>query len=170
MLTQNQIATLEPRVRTIQIIVGALIMGVIGFAGIISVITDWNAVHSDFSILTILGVAVGLMMCLASMIVPSMIGQSAGQTAIGAVKSRGNKLDSEDGLNALVSTYQTMTVVRNAMLESAAFLNVLLFMIDHSLVSLAVMAGVIVLMLVTFPRATSIYGWIEITMRDGGAM
>ena len=46
MLSREQLEILEPKIRVLQIICAALIMGVIGFGVVLAIITNWQNLHT----------------------------------------------------------------------------------------------------------------------------
>jgi hypothetical protein len=57
--------------------------------------------------------------------------------------------------------YQMQLIIALAMLEGAAFLNLIACMIEHNWWSLAIAGGVVAIMAVQFPTRTRVEQWIE---------
>ncbi len=81
-------------------------------------------------------------------VIPGIVGQQGLKTVDGDLKRQ-------------VGVYQTKTLVALAILEGAAFLNIVAFMQEHQLWSLALVAGLVFWMLARFPNRGMIENWIE---------
>ncbi len=161
MLNKQQIELLEPKTKVVQIICVALVLGVSMFAVVIAVVTNWGGVNRDLSLLTTFGLGMGGLLFLLSIFVPAIIGKGAAKTMLQQIESAGNKPDSDEGLQQLLGVFQTKTIIRFALLEGGAFLNLIVFFVDHSIISLAVTGGVIVCMMLAIPRNEQIYEWLS---------
>ncbi|REJ93810.1 MAG: hypothetical protein DWQ34_09900 [Planctomycetota bacterium] len=146
----QQSASLDEVVRTSQIIAGALIAGVVMFA-VIGVVA-FGALSDDPSgmIVSLVGAVFAVMSIVMHRVVPSAI--------VRPVRSRGRSATSADELPGM---YRTKLIIGLAILEGAAFFNIVAAIVEHNWWSLGI-AGVLVFwMLTAFPTRTRIEHWIE---------
>ena len=130
------------KIKSIQIICVALIMGVLMFLAVTFVVANnekgW---HTDLMVL----VMATLASCyLVSFVVPTIL--------LNAAKSRiANCKTDEEAVNESLAAFQTATIVGYALIEGAVFANLVAFMLTGSLISVAVAGVGIVLMIARFP-------------------
>ncbi|MGD9857932.1 MAG: hypothetical protein AB7U20_23555 [Planctomycetaceae bacterium] len=136
----------EQVVRVLQIITGALVMGVVMFAAIAGLAA--GALSGPPSGVIVSGVAVVLAAAsfVMHLIVPPVIAKQAGH----ATDTQG-----------LYGVYQTKTIVGLAILEGAAFFNIVAAMIENNWWSLAIAGGLVFWMLALFPTQTRVAHWVE---------
>lgn len=89
-----------------------------------------------------------------------------GQAPFGVGSKNSNSAEwSDSEVGSLLEKYQSLTIVRLALLEGAAFLNLVVFLVGHGVVAL-VMAGVALLaMFVIFPRGSHFDRLLDVTNR-----
>ncbi len=160
MLDQSQRRHLENRARALQIVVGAMILGVVTFAVVAWVISRDKA-HFEFSLLAIVGVVFAASSLPMAIILPNIIRQNLNQPTAGS----GTPTDAPDRVDAIFAGFQSSTIIRFALLEGAAFLNVIAFMIDGASICLIVAGLLLVIMAAMFPRADQITQAIEEDLR-----
>ena len=161
MLNQQQIELVTPGIRTTQIISFGLIMGVLFFGIVVSVIVPWQNVHSNVTILTAVGLFAALSMIVMSAVLPRVIGASAARVTADQLKTANSKSFDEQGIKTIVGQVQAANIVRMAMLEGAAFLNLILFFVDKSLIGLIAGGICLLLLMIGFPTGNRMIGWIE---------
>lgn len=132
-----------------QIVAAALVMGVVIFAGV-AVATGALNEESDEMFLSLFGVGFALLMYVMHLIVPGIVARSAAAQLS----------ENADDL-AWCGVLQTKSIIGLAMLEGAAFLNIVACMVEHNWWSLAVAGTLAVLMLIQFPTRTRVEQWIE---------
>ena len=152
MFDRAQIEELQPAVRTVQVIALFLIMGVISFLGLCLLVTDWGRVHTRFSLLPGVSLAAGIVSVVAAVLLSRLIGRHALQFARRRMQELGTSAQEVLGLRILVGVIQTELIVRYALISSALFFGLLVFVIDASLAALAGVIGLVLVMIVTFPR------------------
>ncbi len=161
MLNQQQIDSISTEVRTAQIVAFGLMMGVLIFGVIVCVIVPWADVHSRVTILTAVGLFAAMSMIVMSFVLPRVISASAAQATAAQLRSTDAKAIDERSIKGLAGQFQTTNIIRMAMLEGAAFLNLVLFFVDKSLIELVMAAICLLLLIVGFPSSNRIIGWIE---------
>jgi hypothetical protein len=143
-----------PRVRTMQVIAGALITGVLLFAAITVILGAWNQPEQE-GVIKYVGIGLILAETIPFVIVPQIITPDRLAQTFENQSRRLNPVD------LLLQTYQTRMIVRFALVEGAAFLNLIAFMTEHAKWSLAIAGGLVLVMLVIFPTRTKVAHWLE---------
>lgn len=161
MLDREQIMALEPSVRTVQIIAFSLIMGAIAFLIMVTVMADWAAVNTEFSLLAAVSLVFGILMALMSVIVAKVVGHSALVVALNHLKETGTSTKEILGMRTLVGVFQSKTIIKYAIIESAAFFSLVVFLFDHSVVSLVAAVALILMLIVMFPTSIRILDWVD---------
>ena len=161
MLNQHEIDSIETDFRNIKIINIALILSVLFFGIVISVIVPWNDVHSNITIFAAVGFFVALSMIVMSTVIPRIISASTAKATAGRMRAGEIKSFGEKGIKQFAGQFQVANIIRIAMLEGAAFLNLIFYFVDKSLIELVV-AGICLLLLgIGFPTSNRVIGWIE---------
>ena len=156
MLDREQIMALQPSVRTVQIVVFSLIMCVVAFLIMVTVIADWASVNTEFSLLATVSLVFGILMALMSIVVAMVVWHSALQVALTHLKETGTDPKEILGMRTLVGVFQSKTIIQYAIIESAAFFCLVIFLIDHSMVSLVTAVALVLMMIVMFPTSSRI--------------
>jgi hypothetical protein len=166
MLDENARQQVDAAVRTSQIILAAMAMGIVMFAGIVVFVIpgDEPAEGNLLSVLAGVVAGVNLVLCL---VVPSFIaaanrrrlamgaGQSADQPDLGASAEFGK----------LAAVYQVKMIVGAALLEGACFLALCAYMIERQMPSLVVTVVLLAALLAHFPTHGRGEAWIEDQLR-----
>ena len=171
--------TLAPFTRTCQIIVAALVMGVVSFLVIVLLFVPRSIMlapvpaaagpagapmpaplPAGLPIITYIALAMGISVLVLSFVVPNLIvSRARSQMAKGTAPKIG-KAQEEDGA-AFLPTYQTQLIVGAALLEGGAFFAAIAYMLERSPLALLA-AGVLLGLLVTrVPTIERVRGWIE---------
>lgn len=145
---------MDQTVRTLQIITGAMVMGVILFAVVAIVVTGGPNIPSSGIILSTVAAAWAVVAFLLHLVVPSIIA-SQRVRAVGA--------------DQLHSVYFTKTIIGLALLEGAAFFNLIALMLEHNTWSLAITGGLLFWMLGMFPTRTRVDQWVETKLMERSA-
>ena len=165
MLTNEQREAVAPRIMTLKIIAGALMLGVLMFSGVVSLMTDWQEVHIQPDIITLLGLGVGASSILMQFVIPKVLGNQFANLDSNPKHDPHPPLPKE--LSGPYSRLQVLTIVRLAILEGGAFLNLIFFVIDPCLISLVMVLAILIVMVLIFPRAEHIYNWLSDELRFG---
>lgn len=145
----------ENVVRVAQIIAGALVLGVLMFAGVAVAISIGKPAAAR-PVVTYVALVVAGMMIVARYFVPKSMASAQRRQAADA----GTRGDAEEW-TALGMVYQTKTIVAFALLEGAAFLCLIAYTLEAQWVALA-MAGVLLLLMAAgFPTRGQFETWAE---------
>lgn len=145
----NPITTPEQAVRAMQIIAGALIMGVVTFGLVAVFIIGALDEPADGIIFSAVGAAFASGAFVMHLVVPGMMTAS----------SRGDAAALDD--SSLYQTYQVRMIVGLALLEGAAFFNIIAAIVEHNWWSLAIAGALVLWMLAMFPTTTRVKHWVE---------
>jgi hypothetical protein len=153
----------DPRqlVRTMQIICGALMMGVLSFAFVAAMVRFGQADQPPAAVPMIAYFAAGMAaMAILVRLIAGPLVVRAGLKQITTLRpiAELGKLD-------LYGVYQTQMIVSCAVLEGAAFFNLIGVIIDGQLWSFGVVALLLVLMAISFPTYERVDAWADEQLR-----
>ena len=156
-------ANFEAAVRGMQIIAAALMAGVLVFLGIVLVTTqgDVFGTHTP-EVVAILGVGFGVLATVNHIVIPKII---AGSQLKQIVSSGFSELDAESKSDRLFGVYRGQLIVALAMLEGAAFFNLIALMVERNVVSLGVTFLLLGLMVFRFPSRDKVLFWVQDKLR-----
>lgn len=160
---QNQsIGAPAQRVRTMQIIALALMMGVV-FFGVVALFIGINKQPGDPFLAIFAAVFAGIM-TVTAMFAPSLVARSQGmQDAIDKAHPANDAVESSQAREAakLAAVYQTKMIITLALYEGAAFFNLVVYIDVVQWWSLAIAGGLLALMAISFPTRQRIDNWIQ---------
>ncbi len=143
--------------RVLQIIVGALLMGVVFFAGFV-VVTGALQQPPGGRVLSYVAVGMGALMAVLHVVIPGVIERAAlANQGVGA------------NPQSMVGVYVIRTIVAVALLEGAAFVSVVALMIEHHPWVLGVTGVMLVLMALQIPSRTRVEHWLESRLMERDA-
>ncbi len=172
MLNHETSAALAGPIRVMQIIVGALVAGPLAFLVFALATRGENAKPREGVAIATYG-AMSLAVCAISarMIVPNLIAASARKKIAGGkwqlvnedgVPDRPNDFIQKTGdAGKLCMVFQIRLIVASALLEGAAFLSIMAFMIEGQLFALVLACLLLMGILLGFPTASSVEHWID---------
>lgn len=162
MTPQSSTKTIEPNLvgRATQIVAGALMVGIITFGGVVAFLTlqGEQGLAVVPGLLTYLAVGIFAVMIVVSIALPQV-------TVAQAIR----KIAADkpgDWRKALVPVFLSKTVLSKAVLEGAAFCNLVVFLLERHWMTIAVVIVILMLMAVTFPSQTQFESWAEQVQRD----
>lgn len=164
MLSDAQREQLSPFVKTMQIIVGALVLGVLNFMGVVVffIRPPAKGPPPDQLLLTYLSIGFAVAAVLLSIIVPSVLAGAMRKSAFTSASQPDRSHSKEDAnFGPLVQRYQTLLIIRCAILEGAIFFCLVAHIIERHKITLAA-AGVLLFIMVTqFPTRSRVEDWAE---------
>ena len=154
----------DQQLRVMQIIAGALMMGVITFLGVVLVIIKGNVLgQGKPGIVTMIAAGFAGLMIVNQLVIPSIITK----TRLNQIKSQDSDgQNSELKLASLLSIYRMQLIITLAFLEGAAFFNLVSVMIEHHVISLIAAIVLLGLMAVRFPTRTKVSWWVQDRLRE----
>lgn len=163
---QQQQQQLDAIVRTSQIILAALAMGIVMFAGIVLLGIPGDK-PAEGRLLSMIAVAVGASNLVLCLVVPGVIAAgnrrkiAAGAWPAAEQPAAGAQTD----FGRLAMVYQVKMIIGAALLEGGCFLALCAYMIERQLSSLAVAAVLLAALLAHFPTRRRVEAWIEDQLR-----
>ena len=142
--------------RISQIIAGALIMGVVIFACVAFFIAKGEPAKSP--VIALMGAGMAVMMIVVRFIMPTVI--------VNGAKARLKEAADADRMTQLAGLYQTKMIVGMAVLEGAAFFNLIAYITERQLWSYGVVAFLLGVMAISFPSQGQFESWAEEMKRD----
>jgi len=149
----------DQQLRVMQIIAGALMMGVITFLGVVLVITKGDVLgQGNPGIVTFIATGFAGLMIVNHLVIPGLV-----------MKAQLNQLkfqdfgqqDAESKVASLLGIYRTRLIMTLALLEAAAFFNLVSVIIENHLLSLSAAIVLLGLMAVRFPTRTKVSWWVQ---------
>jgi hypothetical protein len=164
MLSDVQRDQLKGVVLTMQIIVGALALGIVNFLLVIVFAIKPQAQQNPIgqSLMTYLAVAGAVLAVLASIFIPFLLAAPMRKSALDASagsKATGSK--DETNIGPLAQMYQTQLIVRCALIEGAAFFSLVAYMLEGQTTALATAGVLLLILLAHFPTRSRLEAWIE---------
>lgn len=172
-LSPEQYAAMEPDkvLRIMQIIAGALIAGVLSFAGIATFIVFGQAPVAQpggqppvavggSEIVMYMAMAFAAVAVVMSFVVPNLI-SAAGVKGIAKMAQDGTSTGSKELFGRLLGVAQTRMIIAMALVEGAAFFNLIAFIITKSLIPPAVVGALLLVMAIHFPTKFKLARWLE---------
>lgn len=149
-------------VRSLQMITGAMAMGIVTLTGVMLTLNDGELVMKPET-LSIVGIIMAAMFVMNSLVIPNLI-----------VSSQLKKIDSSQVRTAapqekyaMVSpAYRIRHIIGCALLEGAAFFNLVVYMLTSFAGNLGAASLLLVVMLLRFPTASRINSWTQERLRE----
>ena len=142
--------------RTSQIMAGALIIGVLTFACLAFFAAQGEPAKQPM--IALMGAGMALMMLVVRFVVPTVI--------VNGGKSRLKEAADEEQQKILAVLYQTKMIVGMAVLEGAAFFNLVAYIVEKQFWSYGVVAFLLGVMAISFPSQGQFECWAEEMKRD----
>ncbi len=151
-LSNDQLAELSKPIRNLKIICGALLAGVCVMGVFLCTIVDFANLNTTLKMLVAMAAATGAVMYFTSFIAFKML---ATHTNARTESPKGH-----------LQILQSAWIVRFAIIEGACFLNLIVTLLDNSLITLFVALVGVLLMVIGFPRLIKIEELLEERMKS----
>ena len=142
--------------RISQIIAGALIMGVVMFGCVAFFVANGEPAKSPM--VALIGVGMAAMAVMVRFIVPAII--------VNGGKASLKEASDAEQTSLLAGLYQTKMIVGMAVLEGAAFFNLIAYMTEKQFWSYGVVAFLVGVMAISFPSQGQFESWAEEMKRN----
>ncbi len=153
---------LSSSVRVVQIITFALVQSSFLFA-VIVLFAKQGQMNSPAGPLTWIAAGVSGVLFVLQLIVPGVIARS-GLAKLSTAELKG--LSEVDQFRKLMPIFQSQHIVGCAMLEGAALLGAICYMMEENWIAMAVCAAMTGSLVAKFPTATSVRFWVENKIRE----
>ena len=158
MLSPEQKQHVQPRLMTLQIVAAAMTMGVV-FLFIVSLVMNGDkAISSEMTMLPMMGALTALFLFVLAMILPSIFASAVPAADVDSATGQSADLRNAGAAAGLLFNSR---LIRAALLEAGCFLNLVLFMIEGSAISLGAAGFGFLLMLITFPLQWRMLSWLD---------
>ncbi|MEZ6131949.1 MAG: hypothetical protein R3C59_25085 [Planctomycetaceae bacterium] len=150
------------RVRGMQIITIGLMMGTLSFLTVALVINQ-AAIDGEPDILAWMGLGFAGLIFLVHLVVPGIVTSAA----LNQVNSEALRKADDDGRFAMLSpVYQTRLIIACAMLEGAAFFNLVAYIVDKYVGNVIAAVVLIIMIAVRFPTLSKVEFWVQDRARE----
>jgi hypothetical protein len=167
MLTTEQQGKIQPKLKTILVIHAALGIGMLSMAIVIAAIVDWKKLSSEAGMLPLMAAVTGLLTFGMSFIIPRLLAAQSTDIAASLTKQTGsNEVPAEEILKALIGNSMNNKIISAALVEGGVLLNLTVFMIDPTTVSLAIVAIGLLIFAFRFPFPGRQKSKLEIDLDD----
>ena len=156
MLSDEQFQIVRPKLQVLQLIVAAMAGGVLMFAFVTNVITPWAQAAMDISMLPLLGAAASFFGVILAFILPALAANGVPQ-----ISADHSDDQQEKHLSEAANVFTTGRMIRVALLEGGCFLNLVVYLLEDSRLSLIVAAVGLFVLLLSIPTAFGMRRWIE---------
>jgi hypothetical protein len=165
------------QVRTLKIIVAALVLGPLVFLIIVCSMPGHEPAEAGFPVLTTIALAVAGLCVIMRLVVPGVVASAArrkilrGQYNPGARSAGAQRRQLEaffrrtGDAGRLMIVYMTSTILAGAILEWAVFLLLVVYLVDRQALSLAAAIAILVAIAAHVPWQTRVFAWIEGQLR-----
>ena len=161
MLSDQQFQFVRSKLQVFQFIVGAMIGGVLVLALVTNLLFPWAQAAMDISMLPLLGAAASFFSIILSFLLPALAANSVPKF------SEDDTVDQQqECLSEAANVFIVGRMIRVVLLEGGCFLNLIVYLLEQSHLSLiAAAVGLFVLML-SFPAAFVMRRWLEARVID----
>lgn len=161
MLSDQQFQFVRSKLQVFQFIVGAMIGGVLVLALVTNLLFPWAQAAMDISMLPLLGAAASFFSIILSFLLPALAANSVPKF------SEDDTVDQQQKcLSEAANVFMMGRMIRVVLLEGGCFLNLIVYLLEQSHLSLiAAAVGLFVLML-SFPAAFVMRRWLEARVND----
>lgn len=164
MTTQQMEMNSEERARVMLILWIAMILGVVVFAIVAGVLGKDQQPQEDM-LLTMVGMGMAAFMFVVSLIVPNIVANQQFRTTL----QRGRYETEEEkkqAMNDLESVFMTKFLIGMALLEGAAFLNLVFYMVEGQILAYIPVAILVAFMIALKPSKSKLEAWIRNQMEN----
>ncbi|QDT95704.1 hypothetical protein [Gimesia aquarii] len=165
MSSQLPQANLQQMRMTMMVIWIALIMGVVTFGIVVIMIGLKGAPGDDLPVITYGGIGIAALMLVLRFFVPDMMARNQFKQAMQTAKAEGNE-DEEEMLGKFYQIFLTRLIIGMALLEGAAFLNLVAVMAENQPLGFVPVAILLLAMIASVPTKSKLDGWIRNQMEN----
>jgi len=156
MLSDEQFQIVQPKLKMLQFIVAAMSGGVLMFALVTNLMAPWAQSAMDISMLPLLGAAASFFSIILAFVLPALAANNVPQASETEAPDQHQKR-----LSDAADVFMTGRMIRVAILEGGCFLNLVVYMLEQSRLSLIAVTIMLFLLLLSFPTAFAMRRWIE---------
>jgi hypothetical protein len=140
----------------IQVVAGALLLGVLILSGVIFVaLVDLNDLNPAVKMLTLIGAVAGVSLYCVSLVLPKLFSAAVNKSGSDSETVQRNAVTS------IMRSLTTENIARLALIEGGVFLNAVVMILEPHKVTIGILIAGIVLMLLLFPRRGKLISTLE---------
>ncbi|MDG1893371.1 MAG: hypothetical protein P8J37_00530 [Fuerstiella sp.] len=149
-------------VRALKIITFALVSGVLTFMGVALAINR-GAIDGEPKIMSWIGIGMAGLMIVNHLVLPNIVARAASNR----VNAEGfHDADEATKFSLVFPAFQTRHIVASAMLEFAAFMNLLFYLLTAYVGNLAAASVLVVVLALRFPTVSAAEFWVQDRIRE----
>ena len=149
-------------VRVLKIITFAMVTGVLVFMAI-TLVMNQGAIDGAPKLMSWIGLGMGGLMAVNHLVVPNIVA-SAALNSVNTETLR--NADETERFSLIYPAFQTRHIVASAMLEFAAFMNLVFYMLTAYVGNLAAASVLVVLIAIRFPSVSAVEFWVQDRIRE----
>lgn len=149
-------------VRVLKIITFAMVTGVLLFMGVALAMNE-GAIDGEAKIVSWVGLGMACLMTVNHLVVPNIVARAA-SNKVNAQEVR--NADEADKFSLVFPAFQIRHIVACAMLEAAAFMNLVFYMLTAYVGNLAAASVLVVLIAIRFPSVSGVEFWVQDRTRE----
>ncbi|MEO2019784.1 MAG: hypothetical protein ABGZ53_36085 [Fuerstiella sp.] len=149
-------------VRGLKIITFAMVMSVLVFMGVALAINK-GAIDGEPEIMSWIGIGMAGLMIVNHVVLPNVVAKAA-SNKVNAEEFRA--ADEATKFLLVFPAFQTRHIVASAMLEGAAFMNLVFYMMTEYVGNIAAAAVLVVLLALRFPTVSAAEFWVQDRTRE----
>ncbi|MEM8946898.1 MAG: hypothetical protein AAGD11_17115 [Planctomycetota bacterium] len=166
-MTNHDRKQIQGTARTAQIIITALVMGILGFAVFVLFLgSDTPQDESDsIRVVTVVAACFAIISIVLAKIVPPVVQRNMRRNILEGNRIKNNisaeRAAAMGDVKLVAQSFLTTQIISAALPEGAAFMNLVAFMLEQQIISLVIVAALVTTMFFKFPSATKTESWIE---------
>ncbi|MDG2131227.1 MAG: hypothetical protein P8K08_24730 [Fuerstiella sp.] len=149
-------------VRVLKIITFAMVMGVLVFMGVTLAMSQ-GAIDGDPNVMSWIGIGMGVLMGVNHLVVPNIVaGIALNNVNVETLQNADDMMK----FSLIYPAFQTRHIVACGMLEAAAFMNLLFYMLTSYAGNLAAAGVLVVMIALRFPSVSAVEFWVQDRVRE----
>ncbi len=149
-------------VRVLKLITFAMVLSVLVFMGVTLAMNE-GAIDGEAEIVSWVGLGMACLMTVNHLVVPNIVAKAA-SNRVNAQEIR--NADEAKKFSLVFPAFQIRHIVASAMLEAAAFMNLVFYLLTAYVGNLAAAAVLVVLIAIRFPSVSAVEFWVQDRTRE----
>ena len=165
MLTPKQVDQLRPRINQFRLVIGGLIAGVALFS-LVMIAMKGVVFAGQVSTMSTIILGISFVLIVNALLIPKFVDRAMVTQIAGQLNDVEDSQYEDRALPLLAAAWLNRSIIGAAMLEGAAFMNLVGMLIEGNAIHLVVAAVTMALMVTFFPTESRIVQWIEDRLED----
>ena len=158
--------TVAEKLRRSKVISFAIILGAIFSSAILGGNAGWRLLNINLTMLSLLAAVTVLFMYGLAFIIPKIMYGSVTESIAHKLTRHEQPADSELGLNLLADVMLSRQIIYCALIEGGIMLSMVIFLIDHRVISIVIAAIGMLLLVFGFPTTTRMHERLDDQVRE----